>query len=180
MENQNVPPLTLVPRVIDEETEKWLKKWIEYIKNVSPRILISSILDEDFKERRRLLMESIHLYLCDGDPNDTSTITNLNENDILFFLAINLALGAEPQKYAFKDICIFCSKDRAFFTKYEGFDFENEKFFLGHRPEDEDEHWSSSYCHDVIFNKWEVILPMFINRFAEEWKEKVPPFPGTQ
>jgi hypothetical protein len=139
MEDQTVPSMTLAPRVIDEKSEENLKKWLVYIKNVSPRILITSIFQSTFSEYRDKLMEQIHTYLAFGDSNNTAVINNLEENDIYFFLAINTALNGEKIKHSLYDICIFCSNDRAFFLRYEGFDCKDEGSIEDPGPRGEDD-----------------------------------------
>ncbi|MCM2339121.1 MAG: hypothetical protein NDI62_01550 [Burkholderiales bacterium] len=116
-----VPDPPQVTIVVEEKAKENLQKWISFIKNLSPRILI-----EDNISRERLYsLYNASRKLCHLDEDDQ--IVDWPElQDVAFVVFINSS-HTKSDNYLLPDIYIFCYRNWAFSLDHFQRDSNDEK-----------------------------------------------------
>ena len=96
----------------DVEYTKRLREWVGQIQNISPLVLVKSVLSEKFTTEH--LIKELKLYLASGDSNIPIEIKNLYPEEICFFTAIDVSVAEQKVQYDFSDMHIFCTNNKAF------------------------------------------------------------------
>lgn len=113
----NVPQL----KKIDSKAEKFLKKWIFFFQNLSPRIRIILPGDKDFNlenlKKVAISLQKSREVEFEGWPE--------SEN-VAFIILLDLSYPLHPKKIEPEDCYVFCYKDIAFGLTYFEWDGDGE------------------------------------------------------
>ena len=150
-----------------EKAQKNLAVWINFFKNLSPRIKLVLPEDkgftpdiwEELAKKEKESGEELDKILLKGWPK---------HNDIAFLVSCNSAVSLEAKPhFLLKDSFLFCYGNFAFGLTY--FEFANDP-----HPSDEVYTYSlEDYVPDALF--WEHINKVIQSRLLE-LEEEVPPF----
>lgn len=117
---KNIIPELPEPFVVTEELQQKLEKWVEYFKNISPRIKMWRPSDENFTlEKFEVLTKEIIESCYDIDHIDQITLKEWpKKENIAFIVGYDSSLPGHSKRFLPKDVRIFCYGDFAFGLGY--------------------------------------------------------------
>lgn len=130
---------TIIPElpssfVVSEELQMKLEAWIEYFKNLSPRIRIKRPSDNDFNLKTFELMAKDLTEISD-DFTEIKLHGWPELEQVAFVVDYDSSLPGHPKKFSKKDRFIFCYGDVA--------------FGLGYFERSDDEEYQDDYRFDL-------------------------------
>lgn len=158
-----VIPDPLEPFSITEELQNKLNQWIDYFRNLSPRIRLIFPIDKDFDLEEWEQKAKIFTEVTD-ELNDIVLFDWPRKTQVAFLLGYNSALPGHEDQYLVENGHVFC--------------FGNVAFSLSHFGRDEEDfgkryHYSlSQYSKDCL--EWKFIAKLIKDRLIEI-ETSVPP-----
>lgn len=109
-----IPPLP-EPFVLTEGLEIKLRKWIDYFKNMSDRVVIKSVFDPDFLEKMEEYKTAFKLGLEVSNNSQQIEIKDWDDHrKIAFIVCFDSSRPGEKKMTLVKDGFVFCYGDFAF------------------------------------------------------------------
>lgn len=112
-----VPDIKVSYKEINPDLKERLKRIIDGIQRISPKIKIKSVLDPDFSSSERMAQLLKHLAEdkgCDIAMLDKS----FDNNNVLIIVYLPDSLLSDEPNYYCGNVIIFCGYNKAFFFDY--------------------------------------------------------------
>lgn len=165
---KNIPEL----EAIEQTNQKFLDGWVNYFKNLSPRIKIIFPEDEEFDFENIKVKTALFKGLGDDEPEKIIW----PKNELAFLLLINSNILEGKVSFLIKDIYLFYFGDLAFSLDHFEADFE----IIDSGSDSEDEYnylgtYSMSNYVDLDLS-WNFISKR-IREYIKDLEDNVPPPP---
>lgn len=143
--------------VITCEIRERITAWTEYLRGISPLMLVKSILEEDFN--LDLMLKGLKDFIHNGDTS--VEFNNLDPTDICMYVVFNSAIKEGQKLYLVQDLLILCYNDKAVFAQY-GFDLV------------EQERYHETCTYTASFYPWKERIDLYVKHHLEPFTQKVP------
>lgn len=129
MKRRSIIPRAPEPYKIKEKMKENLQKWVDYLKGLSPRVIIKLPSDKDFDlDLYRLKAKELtHTFLEENDRFDDWP----EVNQVAFVLCYDSSLQEHKKNYLAKNAYIFCYYDTAFGLDYFEAEYDQDDHFMG-------------------------------------------------
>lgn len=171
--SSEVPKNIPEPETIEQTNQKFLNDWVNYFKNLSPRIKIIFPKDKEFDFEKIKIKTALLKELEEGEQEKIIW----PKNEIAFLLAIDSNILEEKPSFLVKDVHLFYFGNLAFSLDHFDADCEvigSEGDFLGIEYNYSGTYSISNYGATAL--SWNYISEL-IRRYIKELENKVPPPP---
>ncbi len=108
---------------VNEEVEKKLLSYIEYLQNLSPRIkIVRPILEDNIFDLNIFYNQVKRSLEYSENPDEVLIDEWPQKNEIAFILSIDSSMPGEKKKYILEDTFVFCYGDFSFFCDINNFE----------------------------------------------------------